>query len=201
MSIDQDSDAAAQANGDRDRGNRDAWARYLARMIDGLLVWFVMALLSFLLAVSLEAISPDLLEAYFAIHEDRLWQFVAGVPIILLSWLFFDTLALSLFGTTPGKLLMGVKVTGRDGGKPSVFAALWRSLLVQIIGLGARLPLLSIATLLLAYNRAAEGRTMLWDTFADTTATRTPVAEWRWWLAGSAWALTAAGNMAARLLL
>lgn len=172
----------------------------MARAIDGWAIWLIAPLLIFGFSFALELYGPDLAQRYYDLNEDRFGRFVANTPLILLAWVVYEVLALTLFGTTFGKLTMGVKIADEGGRRPGLKAVLGRSILVQVIGFACRIPLLNIAAMFFAYTRARNGRPMLWDEYSGTVVTRLVVPTWRWWLAGALWAASASSNMIFRYL-
>lgn len=125
------------------------WVRYAARMID-VMIWAFPA--GFLIGV----FAPHLL------GDDPSGDYALGWLVVLM-WVFVEPLSLSVFGTTPGKWLLRIRLVYNGPEELSYGRALKRSVMVWWRGLGAGLPLVSLITLILAFNKLKnQGRTS-WD--------------------------------------
>ena len=80
------------------------WVRYWARMIDMILIWTPVF-------ISFGIVFPEAAQNRVVIH---LLQFV-----VLSLWIPFEALLLSTVGYTPGKALLRVKVSNKNGSKLS----------------------------------------------------------------------------------
>ncbi len=60
---------------------------------------------------------------------------MAGVMLVL-PYVIIDAIMMHIWGTTPGKTLLGIRVTTAEGNKLSIGASLLRSLRVWILGFG-----------------------------------------------------------------
>lgn len=88
-----------------------------------------------------------------------------SVPCALL----IDCVLYAVFGTTPGKVLAGIRVIADSGGGRLTFRAYFkRSVEIYIFGLGLGLPLVSLVTLFLCYRKLADGETLSWDQYAES---------------------------------
>jgi len=126
------------------------WIRYFARTIDIILWAFPAGLL-------LGFFAPGLL---YAGGENN--EYLLGV-IIVLMWVFVEPLCHTVFGTTPGKSLLRIKVIYNSPNELTYSHALKRSIKVWWRGMGAGVPLISLFTLISAYNTLkTKGRTS-WD--------------------------------------
>jgi uncharacterized RDD family membrane protein YckC len=86
-----------------------------------------------------------------------------GSILALAVWMLIEARLLQGLGTTPGKLLMNVRVRRRDGRPASSHDALLRSLRLWWRGLGMGLPVVSLVTAAYAYRQLqARGETS-WD--------------------------------------
>jgi uncharacterized RDD family membrane protein YckC len=81
-----------------------------------------------------------------------------------IPWFVIETLLIHHFGTTPGKWLLGLRVTNEDGSRPSLAEATRRSSRVLFIGIGMGwwLPL-SLICMLLAWFTAHRYGRPIWD--------------------------------------
>ena len=64
--------------------------------------------------------------------------------ILLFAWVFVESNLLNVFGTTPGKWLMGIRVLDSYGHKLNFSMSIKRSLLVWVKGLGLTQKLIHI---------------------------------------------------------
>jgi len=98
----------------------------------------------------------------------------------LLCLLLLEPAFLHWFGTTPGKLIFGIRVTASDGSRLTYTDALERTWKVLWEGEGLRIPLVSLYFHYKSYTAATEGRTLPWE--EDTDLTFTDDGRWRFWL-------------------
>ena len=142
-----------------------AWRRFFARQID----------MTLLLVAVVTAASQAGWTDMWSLHSvDSLpLLFAPGVLGILT-----ETLLLPLLGWTPGKLLLGLRVTDEAGGFPSFQAALKRSSLAWAGGLGFGLPanaLLPVAQWMYAFWHYQQRGDTLWDRSAGTRVVSQPL--------------------------
>jgi uncharacterized RDD family membrane protein YckC len=125
------------------------WVRYLARSID-------IALIVIIVAIPIGAVLPDELNNRLV---DQLIQFLA-----LTLWIPIEAALIATFGCTPGKALLRVRVSNKNGSNLSFGQALSRSFGVWWKGLGTGLiPFVTLATLLVAHNRLSNNGVTTWD--------------------------------------
>jgi uncharacterized RDD family membrane protein YckC len=126
------------------------WVRYWARSID-------IALISIIVGVPIGAVLPDELNNRLVV--DQLIQFLA-----LTLWIPIEAALIATFGCTPGKALLRVRVSDKNGSNLSFGQALSRSFGVWLKGLGTGLiPLVTLVTSLFAYNRLSNNGVTAWD--------------------------------------
>ncbi len=126
------------------------WVRFWARMLD-------VADFSLFVALGLHLVTPV---AVLPGLGER--SFATGL-VLLLAWTFFEAMLLATWGTTPGKWLLKIKIERPDGAALDYGSALKRSFAVWLRGLGCGLPLISLITLALAWNRLRENGQTSWD--------------------------------------
>ncbi|MFA5119478.1 MAG: RDD family protein [Candidatus Omnitrophota bacterium] len=129
------------------------WMRYWARYID--IVAF-----SLVFGIFLAIFMPSILES----------SNIFLTILILFVWIFAESSLLSSWGTTPGKWLLKIKLTG-PGGKPEFSAALNRSFSVWLKGLGLGIPIISLFTLISSYNHLTKEGITSWDKDGHFTVT------------------------------
>lgn len=144
-------DSFAGSAGPRDR---EAWSRFLARMVDALFVLAMTLVVAVGAVVVAYLISTERGDAFSALLEG------GGIPgtivnsaALVICIVLYDTLLIGRFGTTPGKRVMGILITTAEGGRLGTKRAFKRSLLVVTIGLGLEIPVVTAATRLAAYFR------------------------------------------------
>lgn len=133
------------------------WRRYFAREIDWMLGTMVLA---FLLPLDL----------------DKTVRYLLGAGIMVLA----EPLLLSLFATTPGKAVFGIRVTDLEGKKLSYSAAIRRTCGVLWEGECLRLPLISVYFHYKSYQAAEEGELLPWE--EDSELSFRDEKNWRWGL-------------------
>lgn len=138
------------------------WRRYFAKMID---VWVMGLPPLFIIALIIAVIAPEASEGFERLVDN---SFVALI-VVFGCWLFWEALLLSLFGSTPGRLLLGLKVRdARSGARLSFGTALTRGVLVLVQGMAVGVPIIALVTHICAYNRLTSTNTTLWDASSDS---------------------------------
>ena len=142
-----------------------AGLRWLARIVDKTL-WFS---LLWVIAVSAGWL--------------QLWDYLLLSPLLVIAaallWIPVESFLLSRFTTTPGKWLLGMRVTDDLGQPLTYLAAVKRTVLVVCTGAGLGLPALSLLPVLqgtmswLLYRRTG---TTLWDRAAHSRLSHSPPA-------------------------
>ena len=142
-------------------GQHHPWRRLFARTVDICTAGLVLFML---LIFAFSATMPEQAAGFAKAIENPI---IASV-VLYLIWLPAEALLLSLFGTTPAKWLFGIQVAHPGGNLLSFAAALNRSFLVFVQGVGFGIPFVALFTQLFAYRRLTKTSTTLWDT--STTA-------------------------------
>lgn len=139
------------------------WIRYWARLID-ILLFSVMV--GFVIGVVYEPALDQIPDTIFGIIALIIYLFVE--PIMLMSW-----------GSTPGKSLLSIRLRNEDGSKLSYGEGLTRSFKVLIQGEGVGIPLISLVTNILAYNRLTGQGITTWDETGNHTVAHREISGWR----------------------
>ena len=127
--------------------NIHPWRRYFARMLDYMLLGGLVNFLLFFL-LRIRPIPGDLVNALLAVAKSLLF-----IPL--------EALMIHYFGTTPGKMALGMRLEDFRGGRLSMEDSFHRSVRVCFGGVGAAIPLVELITL--GYNFCAlSGRSFLW---------------------------------------
>jgi hypothetical protein len=93
-----------------------------------------------------------------ALGSQVIWQM-----ILLVEWVFVESLLLSFFGTTPGKSMFRTRLVLGQSQSIPYSMALNRSFKVWWRGLGAGLPFVNLFTLATADKRLTEDSITPWD--------------------------------------
>jgi len=128
------------------------WVRYWARMFD--VVLFSLPA-GFLIGLVIGLVFPNAFNEPGSEH-------IGGI-VILFSWAFVEAGLLSTFGTTPGKALFKVRLTCTSSSGFTYSSALNRSIKVWWRGLGTGFPIVSLVTLIVAYNKLTRNLRTSWD--------------------------------------
>ena len=94
---------------------------------------------------------------------------------VVLMWVFVEPLCLSVFGTTPGKWLLRIRLVCNGNQELSYGRALKRSVMVWWRGLGAGVPLINLITLIVAFSKLKHQGQTSWDADGDFTVTHTNI--------------------------
>jgi uncharacterized RDD family membrane protein YckC len=108
--------------------------------------------------------------------------------LVALAWGFLEARLLATTGRTPGRLLFGLEVVARGGGRLSPVRAALRSLLVGLLGLGAGVPFLAVLTGVAGYQQLRRNGSTVWDT---ATGSEVVYAPWTGGRRVAAWLLAA----------
>ena len=138
-------------------GQHHPWRRLFARTVDICTAGFVLFML---LIFAFSATMPEQAAGFAKAIENP----IAASVVLYLIWLPAEALLLSLFGTTPAKWLFGIQVTHQGGNLLPFSAALNRSFLVFVQGVGFGIPFVALFTQLFAYRRLTKTGMTLWDT-------------------------------------
>jgi uncharacterized RDD family membrane protein YckC len=122
------------------------WVRFWARMFDLLFFSVITSFISFIFLPILYNMS----EIYFSM-------------LILFVWVFVESILLSTWGTTPGKLFLKIRLKTSEGKKPTFSTAIERSFSVWWSGLGIGFPIVSLFTLSYAHKKLLKDGITSWD--------------------------------------
>ncbi len=77
--------------------------------------------------------------------------------------LFVEPVLLTLYKTTPGKKILGMRIEHSDGTPLQYHEGFSRTFLVLLEGMGFLVPFVSLFTLIISYNRCIQGEIQPWD--------------------------------------
>lgn len=143
------------------------WRRLIARYLDYLLPLMILGAVGAFVAPY---------GGYFALplaFYDRVWALEESIgPLAFMSyvvvWVLLESVFLSLWGTTPGKSLLKIRVEREGGGNPDFLSAFHRSVRVWLFGIGAGAPKIWAMTFLLSWFQLQRDKQTGWDKAAGT---------------------------------
>ena len=112
----------------------------------------------------------------------------------MVTMLVLEPLLLHLFGTTPGKWLMGLRVTDENGQRLPLAAAWRRTWRALWYGYGCFIPVYSIVRLYTSWKTEQAEQPLEWEDGSELRA-----APWKAWR-GAAWAAAVLALLAATVL-
>ncbi len=83
--------------------------------------------------------------------------------VLLGMWVPFEGISVALFGTTPGKILLNIRIRSMSGQKPGPWAAFRRALHVWAAGMGFGMPLVSLVTMGIGHSKLVKNGATSWD--------------------------------------
>jgi len=108
------------------------WLRAVAYLLDSLLIGFLAALAIFLPLMERGAIPPD--NPWFLYQNQSRQVLAMWLLVFMVTWLYFACFESSAWQATPGKKLLGLRVTDLAGRRISFTRASWRYLGKLIFG-------------------------------------------------------------------
>ncbi|MEJ2187008.1 MAG: RDD family protein [Gemmatimonadota bacterium] len=125
------------------------WRRYFARSLD------------YAIAGAVVGAVIGLFDTSF-FNNDAAGLFMAVLTMAL--WVPFEAVLLAMYGTTPGKAYMKLRVTPLDSEDPAPFdTTLARALRVWFGGMACGVPLLSVIAMLIGYESLRSRGETWWD--------------------------------------
>ena len=103
---------------------------------------------------------------------------LANMWVLLLfyvPWFVLETILLHRFGTTPGKWLLGLKVTNNDGSPLELADSTRRSARVLFVGIGFGLDIIAVVCQIMAYFTTKRLGRPLWDHAGGHRVTAAPL--------------------------
>lgn len=145
------------------------WIRYWARSFDFLLFSVIFGGAAAIFMPGIESVNDTLF----------------GI-LLLFAYNFAEPAMLALFGTTPFKALLCVRVRNQDGSKLSYVQGLRRMMTMWVNGQGLGIPLVQLFACLHAYNRLTKEGITSWDKAGPFTVSHQTLPWWRVLLAFAA---------------
>jgi uncharacterized RDD family membrane protein YckC len=156
-------------------GLHHPWRRYFARFVDlnilGLWGFYFFSPL-------INSISPDLFNQITFIIKDRIFD---GV-LLLLFWMPFEVVSISLFGTTPGKWIFGITIHDVDGNKITLLNSARRFIGMAVSGMACGVAIIVFIANLWACKRLEQEGGSSWDRAANSKVVHESNLTWRYGL-------------------
>ncbi len=148
-----------------------AWRRYFARAVDTTVIMTIIVfVVVFITTVVVTIVNREVAHTYLGwIQSLRGINHFLDVFLTVVLWLPIEALFLWSIGTTPGKWVFGIKVRTQAGSTLSYWTALKRVFLVFLKGMGLTIPLVSLITLIVSYDRLVKAGSVSWDRDLGTT--------------------------------
>lgn len=133
------------------------WARFFARHLDYLTFYFVAIVVSMLTFSSVHGILTM-----------TVGQMIIAFILLTLIWAFVEAALISVYGTTPGKYLLGIHVADSEGHRPGIAQSLRRSLGAWAMGVGMALPIVGLVAQFLGHRALKRHGVAPWDRLSRT---------------------------------
>lgn len=134
------------------------WARFFARHLDYMTFIFAAIIVSMLTFSSVRGILT------MTVGQ----TIIAGIVLTVL-WAFVEAALISVYGTTPGKYLLGIHVADSEGRRPGIVKSLRRSLGAWAMGMGMALPIVGLVAQFLGWRALKRHGVAPWDRLSHTT--------------------------------
>ncbi|MAT51750.1 MAG: hypothetical protein CMK32_11270 [Porticoccaceae bacterium] len=156
--------------------------RWAARIID-LGLWTPIALLVFVpCLLAIDSVAGGLVNEA---SKATLTTFVISGAIFLFLLMAIDTFIGAMFGNTPGKALMRIRVTEPDGTSLTIGRRFKRNVGVATVGFGWSVPFLGWLLMLVQYFVTRTGRETTYDKSMGFSVSKVaPIEIWRGLLCG-----------------
>lgn len=140
------------------------FARFAGRMFDYLLVMAVAWQFCEVPPLPKDISPWDLMKNDGTIISQEALMRMAGIHYLaLVIWIFVEAVLIHRWGTTPGKALLGIRVTAGDGGRLSLMPSLGRAFVVWMAGFGFGLTPFNLIGSAVGLGMLLFGGGTLWD--------------------------------------
>lgn len=162
------------------------WRRFWARIIDQMIHTIPVALLFGIIAPEF---TTETLKKYGQFTSN-----MAYLPFVLI----LEMLIISMFGSTLGKYLLGVRLSGNDGGRVSFGSSAIRTISLWVKGLAFGFPVVCLFTAAYAADKIKKTSIASWDKDASISVEYSPLSGGKVFVAilllGGLFALNAIGQ-------
>ena len=122
------------------------------------------------------------------LFEGMAWYETLPIPYgiqMILILAIVEPILLTLFGTTPGKWLMRIRILHQDGRKLNLLEAVKRTWLVMILGIGLGIPFVSDICAFWGWQTVDGGKQVIWDRLSGSVVEVKKEKPWRLVLYGA----------------
>lgn len=123
--------------------------RFLARVLDWTIYYLIWTF------INMVPLRGKIIRGLLLLYADSM--------VVMLIMLILEPLMLSLFGTTPGKAVMGLVLRTDDGEKLPLRDSFRRTFQVFADGMGLNVIILNLLNMSWARRNCAEGKALLWE--------------------------------------
>lgn len=149
----------AEAASNRSEASPHPWRRYFARMLDivtcGTVAWILVGAL-------LAALDQNSMNGLIKFMNDPDNRILSSMSTVFLA-MFPSALLIGFTGSSLGKFLFGIRVSGPNGAVIGVSSALRREFMVWVRGLAFAIPIVFLFTAMNAYSRLKKTNNTSWD--------------------------------------
>lgn len=100
--------------------------------------------------------------------------------LMMIVWILIEAAMVHVWGFTPGKWLLGLRVTRADGASLPVGLSLLRAIRVYLMGMGMSHPILMPLCHGFSWWFVRKHGKALWDGSSDILVSVRPISPWRW---------------------
>jgi len=137
------------------------WSRFWARFLDTN-IWAIPA------AILLYILLPRGVWNFLRLESAEYLQYLASIPFIVL----FDAICMSIFGQSPGKAILGIRLTNQDGTRLTFFEVVKRDFSLFLRGFGLGIPIVALITLIWSFVKVNGRDQAGWDRKCHTVVIR-----------------------------
>jgi hypothetical protein len=170
----------------RDKYYVRPWRRYFAKSIDFAI--FLLGL-SFLGGIVVALVNPAWLPTTIV-------STIIFTGVVLIASCVLEGVMISVLGTTFGKALFRTGVVNEHGGRLGMAKSIGRSLYCGAAGLGAGIPLVSLAAHIMGYTALESNGVTLWDKHMRAYVVHENMTRLNWIFGICMFTLTLAANIA-----
>ncbi len=144
------------------------WPRFWARLLDSQLIW--------MLVVGIGRLTGEFKILGTTPEEAPGLLFLLSITM---AWAMIESFALSNWGTTPGKAILGIRVCHKDGSRPGYRASLQRSFMEAFFGWGLGLTIVMVLAWVISYFRLRQSGITVWDERTGLVVAHRPITNAR----------------------
>ena len=155
------------------------WSRLFAKIFD--IAFFMSVSKAFFYALFYVLSAEQALRVHSGtLAMDLSYEGAGYIIAAAIFWPMVEAVSATLFGTTPGKAMLGIRLIDMRGRNLRLWPSIKRSYGAFVLGLGLLLPLVPLATASWSYRRLKRTGENYWDRYAGACVRSRPVPRWRW---------------------